>query len=142
MQPDATLTILEIPKSTIARFRLFEILERNGFARIFNPQIGQYEVRGDEGYLCTTGRAFPRPGTSLPLHVRKIEGEIPFEQCLEDIFYLSNLAWTKPNDCSREPITIRLNDRFLKDEATAYDVESLEYALSSEYETDEEKEAA
>lgn len=56
---------------------------------------------------------------------------------MEDVFYLSNLTWTKPNDCSRDPITIRLTDRFLKDEATAYDAESLEYGLASGYETEE-----
>lgn len=142
VSPEATLTILEIPKSAIVPLRFFEIIEKNGFTKVINPQIGQYEIRGDEGYLCTTGRAFRRAGTSLPLHVRKVEGEMSLEQCLEDVFYLSNLTWTKPNDCSREPITIRLTDRFLKDEATAYDAESLEYGLISDYETEEEREEA
>ncbi|TMI68690.1 MAG: hypothetical protein E6H09_21915 [Bacteroidetes bacterium] len=138
---DSTLTLVEIAKSEMAPFRMFEIYQQNGFTRVENPQIGQYEVRADEGYICTTGRAFKRPGTSLPLHVRKIEGALTIEECLEDVFFLSNLTWTKPNDCSREAITIRLNDRFLKDEATAYDQELLE-TLDSESEAYGSKEVA
>jgi len=137
LSEDAALTLIEIPKSEIAAFRFFQTIMHNGFARIVNPQHGQYLLRGNEGYLCTTGRAFKRPGTSLPLHVRKLEGPLELEDCLEDIFYLSNLTWTKPNDCIREPITIRLCDRFLKDEATAYDKESLEYSFQSDFGVDE-----
>ncbi len=136
---DATLTLIEIPKSEIAAFRFFETIKQNGYTKVINPQVGQYQIRGNEGYICTTGRAFRRPGTSLPLHVRKIEGALSIEECLEDIFYLSNLTWTKPNDCCREPITIKLNDRFLKDEATAYDQESLEYSFGSDFMLENEK---
>jgi hypothetical protein len=59
------------------------------------------------------------------------------EECLEDIFYLCALAWTKPDDCSRDPITTKLNDRFLSDEATKYDAEALEYSLSSDEDEEE-----
>lgn len=129
---DAMLTILEIPKSSPAPFRLFDVSESRKGIWIENPEIGQYEVRGNDGYVCTTGRAFPHRGTALPLHVRKIEGPLPLEDCLEDIFFLSALAWTKPDDCSRNPITTKLNDRVLRDEATHYDAESLEYGLASD----------
>jgi len=134
---DAALTILEIPKSSPSPFRLFDICQTEMGLRVENPQIGQYEIRGDEAYICTTGRAFPHGGTVLPLHARKIEGPLPIEHCLEDIFFLSALAWTKPDDCARDPITAKLNDRYLGDEAAPYDTESLEWGLNTD-ETAEE----
>lgn len=136
---DATLTILEIPKSSQSPLRLFSVEKSQHGTKVENPQVGQYEIRGDDGYVCTTGRAFPRRGTSLPLHVRKIEGELSLEECLEDIFFLSALAWTKPDDCRRDPITTKLNDLYLSDEATKYDAESLEHALTVGDEIDEEE---
>jgi hypothetical protein len=142
LSDDATLTILEIPKTSPCYFRLFSVSENGNGTRVDDPQIGQWEVRGNDGYICSTGRAFPHHGTALPLHVRKIEGPMPMEDCLEDISYLCALAWTKPDDCCRDPITTKLNDRFLGDEATKYDAEVLEYSLSSDGHTDEDEEEA
>lgn len=125
---DATLTILEIAKTPQAPARFFEISEKDGEEIVDNPQIGLYRIVGEtEGYLCTTGRAFSRPGTVEPLHVRHIEGPLPLEKCLEDIYCLSALAFTKPDDCARYPVTIKLNDRFLGEEATEYDADALEF---------------
>ena len=45
---------------------------------------------------------------------------------MEDFYYLSTLAWTRPEDCTRNPITIKLNDRYLGEEATEYDVDVLD----------------
>src|SRR5579885_1220826 len=55
-------------------------------------------------------------GTTKPLHVVKKSGPLTIEQCMEDVFYLSCLAWTRPEDCSRDPITTKLNDRWLGEE--------------------------
>jgi hypothetical protein len=136
MAANATLTVLEIAKKPQAPARFFEVSERDCDEVVDNPQIGLYRVVGSEGYLCTTGRAFPRPGTTEPLHVKYIEGELSFEKCLEDIYSLSALALTKPDDCTRYPITIKLNDRFLGEEATDYDADSLEFSEESEEETE------
>ena len=35
-------------------------------------------------------------------------GDRPFEESLRDLHYFTHLAWTKPDDCSRVPITLRL----------------------------------
>lgn len=40
---------------------------------------------------------------------------------LEDIYWLTVLAWTKPDDCTRYPITIKLNDRRLFEDAGEFD---------------------
>lgn len=127
VDPNATLTILEIAKSSPAPLRFFDVIDRDGQTKVYNPQIGLHHISNDDAYLCATGRAFPRPGTVKPLHVRHVEGPLPLEKCLEDVYYLTGLAWTRPDDCTRYPITIKLNDRFLGEEAGEYDAEALGY---------------
>jgi hypothetical protein len=127
--PNASITIVEIAKTSRIRFRLFDTDTRDGRLWIENPQIGTWCILSEnEGYVCTTGRAFRRRGTVKPLYIKKIDGPMSLKQCLEDTFYLSALAWTRPNDCSRYPITTRLNDRFLGEEATIYDADALDIA--------------
>lgn len=138
--PDATLTIIEVSKSAPVRFRLIDMSLRGNRVWVENPQLGSYCIISDtEGYLCSTGRAFPHKGTVQPLHIRLIEGRLSVQQCLEDVFYLSCLTWTRPEDSSRYPITIKLNDRFLSEEATDYDDDALdiEAILSEEDEMEE-----
>jgi hypothetical protein len=78
-------------------------------------------------------------GQSQPLHIRLVEGVFTIQQCLEDVFYLSCLTWTRPEDSSRYPVTIKLNDRFLSEEATDYDEDALdiEAILAEEDEMEE-----
>jgi len=122
---DAAYSVLEIAKSAVAPVRLFDA----GRDWVDNPQVGNYWIATEsDGYLCATGRPFARFGTTRPLHVRFIEGTIPFELCLEDVYYLTALAWTRPEDCTRYPITIKLNDRRLGDDASEYDRDALEYS--------------
>jgi len=89
-------------------------------------------INGVEGYLCATGRAFPRQGTVQPLHVRYVEGSLPFEDCLEDLYSLTALTWTRPEDCTRYPITIKLTDRRLGEDASDYDADALEFDEAEE----------
>jgi len=122
---DAAITFLEIPKTSAASFRLIDVSTNgDGSPYVGNPQIGNYYVLSPtEGYVCTTGRAFDRKGTVHPLHVIKLEGPLSIKDCMEDLFFLSNLAWTRPEDCTRDPITIKLNDRWLGEEGTNVDKE-------------------
>lgn len=135
INPDATITILELAKTSQVRFRLFDTSLQNDRTLVANPQIGSYCLLTDnDGYVCATGRAFPRPGTVKPLYVKRIDGPLLLEQCLEDLYYLTALAWNSPNDCSRYPITTKLNDRFLGEEATNYDADALDIAAILEEE--------
>ena len=128
---DANLTVLEIAKTSSVKLRLFDVSAKQEE----NPQVGDYIILNSQmAFLCSTGRAFPRPGTSRPLGVNLVEGNMSLTNCLEDIYALTTLAWTRPEDCSRYPITIRLNDRFLNDRAT----EVGEDILEDEDEEDEE----
>jgi hypothetical protein len=136
---DATLTMLEISKSAPASLRLFDVTNRDGQSPfVQNPQIGCYRIVNHiDGYLCSTGRAFPKPGTVKPLHIRYIEGSLPFKSCLEDIYYLTALTWTKPDDCTRYPITVKLNDRRLGEDASEYDEDALRFDLPEDIEPED-----
>lgn len=125
--PDATITLVEIPKTAPAPVRLFDVTRLNGREQVINPQVGSPWMMSDtEAYLLTTGRAFKHPGTCNPLHVRLIKGGMPFESVLEDVYALSCLAWTRPEDCSRVPVTIKLADIRLRENAGGYDEDALE----------------
>jgi hypothetical protein len=128
---DATLTLLEISKTSPAPFRLFEVTgDTNERPFVDNPQVGTFHVIGSaDAYLCATGKAFRRAGTVTPLHVRYVEGTMPFEQCLEDLYDLTALTWTRPEDCTRYPISMKLTDRRLGEDASEFDADALELAV-------------
>lgn len=135
---DATLTILEISKSAPASLRLFDVTDQEGYLPfVQNPQVGYYRIINNDGYLCSTGRAFSKPGTVKPLHIGYIEGSLSFKSCLEDIYYLTALTWTKPDDCTRYPITVKLNDRRLSEDASEYDEDALRFNLSEDLESED-----
>jgi argonaute-like protein implicated in RNA metabolism and viral defense len=132
---DATLTMLELSKTSPVSLRLFEVNSQNGRAWVENPEVGTYHLaETSEAYLCATGRAFRRPGTVNPLHVRHVEGPLPFLNCLEDLYALTTLAWTRPEDCTRDPITIKLNDRRLGEDAGDYDSDALSFVAAHDEE--------
>ena len=130
---DMSLTCLEIPKESAATLRLFEKEQRvHDRPRVENPILGTYYLADDSnGYVCTTGWPFLRGGTAKPLYVRKVFGPLPMKECLQDVFYLSALTWTRPDDCARDPITVKLNDRRLAEDASDFDADVLDTALLS-----------
>lgn len=129
LAPNATLDCVEIGKSSFTSLRLFDVsnYNANGHPQIRNPEVGDYFIASaDEGYVCATGRAFPRDGTVSPLHVKKVYGSLTLEQILKDIYWLTTLTWTRPEDCTRYPITIKLNDRRLFEDAGEFDQSEIE----------------
>ncbi len=130
LSADAQYAMLEIPKSAPAPVRLYEVLRLTEHQPVVNnPQVGTYYLLDQSNaYLCATGRAFWRPGTVKPVHVKYVEGTLPFEKSLEDIYFLTALAWTRPDDCTKHPITIKLTDRRLGEDAETFDSDALEYS--------------
>jgi hypothetical protein len=137
IDPNPAVTFVEIPKSAPAPLRLFAISIRgNGDRYVDNPQVGNpYFLSESEGFVCTTGRVFGHKGTTKPLHVIKKSGPLSLEQCLQDIFSLSCLTWTRPEDCSRDPITIKLNDRWLGEDGTDIEEENETDEIAEEEKT-------
>jgi hypothetical protein len=72
------------------------------------------------------GSPFDRQGTVNPLHVRKVFGPLLIADCLQDIYWFTVLAWTRPEDCTRYPINIKINDRRLFEDAATYDEHELQ----------------
>ena len=133
----AALTILEISKSAPASLRLFDVIDRKKpLPMVQNPQIGYYYITNNDGYLCSTGRPFLKQGTVKPLHIKYIEGKLPFELCLEDVYYLTALTWTKPDDCSRYSITTKINDRRLSEDASEYNEDALRFDYLEDIESE------
>ena len=134
MLPSAiSVAFVEIPKTSAVPFRLFDVEARPGSMVVQNSPVGGYTViSAQDGYICSTGREFRHPGTANPLHVRYVEGMLPFEHILEDVYALTCLAWTRPEDCTRYPITIKLTDIRLREHAGGYDEDALEYGGEGE----------
>ncbi|MDE2845216.1 MAG: hypothetical protein OXO51_00760 [Gemmatimonadota bacterium] len=128
---DARITILDVSKTAMAQVRLFDVKRTNGRAPwIENPQNGMYIYLGEQdAYLCSTGREFKHRGTSQLLHVSYALPGLPFEQALEDLYYLTTLTWSKPDDCSRYPVTMKLTDRWLWQDATEYNQDALIFGV-------------
>lgn len=135
LDQDWQLTVVEIAKSAPAPLRLFNVEWSKTEQRfdVENPIVGNWvQTDPNEGYVCTTGRPFRIPGTSNPLHIRRVDGNMSIEHCLSDIFSLSCLTWTRPEGAMRLPISIKLCDRSLFDEAAEYDQDAVEFGNTQE----------
>lgn len=127
---DYRSNFIEIKKTSRIPFRLFrkKLDYRKTKEIISNPTIGTYYCFSEnEAILCTTGFPFKHKGTTNPLHIIKIEGQMSTKEIIQDIFYLANLTWTKIDDCSRDPLTIKMTDIKLREVAGEYDVDALKF---------------
>ena len=134
LDQDWQLTIVEISKSAPAPLRLFDVKAsaNRQESSVKNPIVGNWLAQTpDEGYVCTTGRPFRIPGTCKPLHIRRVAGDMPIKHCLFDVFALSCLTWPQPEGVMRLPISIKLCDRNLFDEAAEYDEDAIQFANSN-----------
>ena len=125
----ASASFVEIPKTSAVSFRLFDVEALpGGKERVENPGLGQYYVlNGRSGYICSTGREYLRQGTARPLNVRYVEGTMPFDRVLEDVYGQTCLALTQPEGCSRLPFSLRLTDIRLAEHAGDYDQDALSF---------------
>lgn len=129
ISPNWRLTILEIKKTGPVTARFFDTDYTREGERVYNPTIGAWlRLSGQEGFVCTTGEPFRRQGTARPLHVIRRRGDLSIETCLQDVFDLSCLSWSSPDNGSRVPITIRLCDRVLFEDAAEYDADALAFS--------------
>ena len=123
-------TFAEIRTTSKIPFRLFDVTTPPGSQRemVYNPTIGMYlPISENDAFICTTGYPYRFRGTSKPLHVVKVDGEMSLEQILGDVFYLSNLTWTKIDDCSRLPLSVKMNDIRLREIAGEFDPDAFRF---------------
>jgi len=94
---------------------------------VLNPEIGSWmRLNNNEAFLCTTGREYEKNGSSNPLYIKYLSGSMRLEEILEDLYFLSCLPYTKPDDCSRYPLTIKITDRRINILGGSYDLDSLD----------------
>lgn len=105
------VSVVEIHKSNAARLRMFAKLQGGS---IVNPMVGSYYAFDDWGVLCTTGYPGLPGGTADPIVVEVVDGDLDIEKVLRDIYWLSILAWTKPDGMQSNPIIIKLADDWLE----------------------------
>lgn len=120
---DGDISVFEISKSSPAslRFFAFDRPTRENESGIVNPPLGAWITLSEEdGYIANTGNHLLRQGTAHPLHIKRVMGSQPLQDALEDIFRLSCLTWTKPDGCMRIPLSIKLCDISLFEEAGDY----------------------
>lgn len=131
---DFVCNFIEIRKTSSIPVRLFETEYDVRAQRDLtnNPQYGTYKIFGDNAFLCTTGLPFTKNGTTRPLHIIRTEGTMPLESILEDVFALANLTYTKIDSCSREPLSIKMADIRLREEAGDYAADSLQFGEEEE----------
>ncbi len=111
LEPDTKIGIVEIHKSTAESSRLVAKTKR-GFV---NPLVGSYHIFDEQwGIVSTTGFPGLRQGTAEPLTAKIVFGDLSIEQVLRDIYWLSILAWTKPDGLQSLPLTIKLADDWLE----------------------------
>lgn len=136
LEGDGDFTAVEISKSAPAPLRLFHVeAPTRGRVCVKNPMVGTWlQTAPHEGYVCTTGSPFQIPGTANPLHIKRVAGGMSVERCLSDVYSLTCLTWTRPESAMRLPISIKLCDRSLFDEAAEYDQDAIEFETHGESE--------
>jgi hypothetical protein len=130
IRQDFDCTFAEIKSTSRIPFRLFAVEPMTGGQKemVYNPIIGTYMLVSEkEAFVCTTGPPYEHGGTTKPLHVVKVDGLFDIRKIIEDVFYLANLTWTKIDDCSRLPLTIKMNDIRLREFAGEYSRDALEF---------------
>jgi hypothetical protein len=129
IEADYNCNFIEIKKTSSVPMRFFDIISEIGTMRTFtvNPKIGTYMIFQNNAFLCTTGRPYRFHGTTQPLQIAKIEGNLDFRLILNDIFALSNLTWTKIDYCSKLPISLKMLDIRLREFAGEYSEDELKF---------------
>lgn len=126
---DYGCTFAEVRSTSRLPFRLFRLREKPDIQKdwVENPIVGTHHIISEnEAFICNTGPPFARKGTSNPLHILK-EGPLPMKSVLEDLFYLACLTWTRIDDCSRQPLSIKMTDIRLREIAGQYDLDALRF---------------
>ncbi len=123
---DVVVGAVDIRKATADSLRIFGGSPQSKQ----NPTVGAYCVISDtQGVIATTGHPFRFDGTAKPLTAVIVRGEFNIQDVLEDIFALSQLAFSAPDKCSRLPISIKLDDDLLEPIASGADEEDALYEI-------------
>lgn len=126
---DYDVNIIEVPKNSIIPIRFFnkkfDSVSKSEF--VSNPLVGTYVTLEKNAYIATTGYPYRFLGSSHPVHIIHKYGSMSIDKICRDFFYLSNLTWTKIDGCIRVPITLKLTDIRLREEAGDYEEDKFRF---------------
>lgn len=110
-----TWATVAIKKNTSLRLRLAD-KTRDELTR---PLSGTYLLQTERsGHLITAGAPSLRQGTPKPIEIELLETSSAdphiLQQCMQDIFWLSQLNWSSPKTDISLPITLRFTDQKLE----------------------------
>jgi hypothetical protein len=94
----------------------------NGHDKLENPVAGAFKKFNDhQAFLYNTGHPFQIRGSAKPLQLTMKEGDVSFDNVIEDIFCQTMLAFSAPDRSNSLPIAIKLIDTLLEPLSAAVD---------------------
>jgi hypothetical protein len=112
--------VIDVAKSTGMPVRAAKV--QNGNPSLQNPDCGTYfMLNKKDAFIFNTGKPYNVPGSSKPIHVSFTSGNIDFEKALEDIFRLTQIAFSAPDRPSSLPLPLKLIDTLIRDVAHEHD---------------------
>jgi hypothetical protein len=112
--------ILDVAKSSAMPVRAAKV--QSGNSSLQNPDCGTYFISNKkDAFIFNTGKPYNVPGSSKPIHVSFSSGNIDFEKALEDIFRLTQIAFSAPDRPSSLPLPLKLIDTLIRDVANEND---------------------
>ena len=122
--------VVNVAKSSAIPLRAASF--QDGGQSLVNPDCGTYLLMNSrEAFVFNTGYPYTVPGSSNPLHVSWVSGQIDFEKTLEDIFQLTQIAFSAPDRPSSLPLPLKLIDVLIRDVAHENDLVTVKHKEST-----------
>ena len=112
--------VIDVAKSTAVPVRAAAF--NGNYRSLANPDCGTYFMMNKrDAFIFNTGKPYSVPGSSKPIHVSFVHGDIDFEKALEDIFRLTQITFSSPDRPTSLPLPLKLIDTLIRDIAHEYD---------------------
>jgi len=118
---DLKTGVINVAKSSAIPFRAAKIL-RNGSYSLRNPDCGTcFKVNKDNYFIFNTGKPYQVRGSSKPLQISLVKGDFDFYKSVQDIYCLTQMAFSAPDRATSLPLPLKLIDTLIRDIAHQYD---------------------
>lgn len=109
--------VVNVTKTSAVPLRAAEISAN--LRSLENPMTGTFFPMSDgkEGFIFNTGYPFKVNGSSNPVNIKLIHGDVDFVLLAEDVFDLTQLAFSAPDRPNSLPLPLKLIDTLIRDVA-------------------------
>jgi hypothetical protein len=113
--------VIDVAKSSAVPVRAASFT-LNGRSLV-NPACGtHFYMNKTDAFIFNTGYPYDVPGSSNPIHVSFSSGNIDFTKALEDVFVLTQIAFSSPDRPTSLPLPLKLIDTLIRDVAHENDL--------------------